>query len=101
MFLVKQFQKPDLKADQLIILTSVPNVYKNFGTDDQQAVSSLTVSEAQKMIAESEFGKGTMLPKIEAAITYLNANKDGSVLITSLEAVNDALRGKAGTVITA
>ena len=91
----------DLKADQLIILTSVPNVYKNFGTDDQQAVSSLTVSEAQKMIAESEFGKGTMLPKIEAAITYLNANKDGSVLITSLEAVNDALRGKAGTVITA
>lgn len=91
----------DLKADQLIILTSVPNVYKNFGTDDQQAVSSLTVSEAQKMIAESEFGKGTMLPKIEAAITYLNANKDGSVLITSLEAVSDALRGKAGTVITA
>lgn len=91
----------DLKADRLIILTSVPNVFKSFGTDDQQAVSSLTVSEAQKMITESEFGKGTMLPKIEAAITYLNANKEGSVLITSLEAVSDALRGRAGTVITA
>ena len=42
-----------------------------------------------------------MLPKIEAAITYLSANREGSALITSLEAVSDALKGKAGTVIRA
>lgn len=91
----------DLKADQLIILTAVPCVYQNYGKEDQKAISTLTVNESEKMIAEGEFGKGTMLPKIEAAITYLSANRNGSVLITSLESVADALRGKAGTVITA
>lgn len=91
----------DLNADQLIILTSVPNVYTSFGKEDQKAISSLTVSQAQKMIAEGEFEKGTMLPKIEAAISYLSSNKEGSVLITSLESVADALKGRAGTLITA
>ena len=42
-----------------------------------------------------------MLPKIEAAITYLTANPEGSVLITSLASVSEALKGKAGTVISA
>ena len=91
----------DLMADQLIILTSVPNVYSDFGTPNQKSISSLTISEAQEMIDQGQFGEGTMLPKIEAAISYLSTNKDGSVLITSLEAATDALKGKAGTVITA
>lgn len=91
----------DLRADELIILTSVPCVYKNFGKENQEALSSLTVAEAKKMIQDSEFGEGTMLPKIEAAISYLTANRQGRVLITSLDAVSDALKGKAGTVITA
>ncbi len=91
----------DLNAGQLIILTSVPNVYQSFGKEDQRAISALTLSEAKKMAAEGEFGEGTMLPKIEAAITYLSVHPEGSVLITSLESVADALKGKAGTVITA
>ena len=91
----------DLMADQLIILTSVPNVYRDFGTPDQVNISSLTLAESQKMIEEGQFGEGTMLPKIEAAIAYLTANKEGSVLITSLDAAADALKGKAGTLITA
>lgn len=91
----------DLQADQLIILTSVPCVYQDFGKETQKALSSLTVSDAKKMIAADQFEKGTMLPKIEASISYLTANPSGSVLITSLECVSDALRGKAGTVITA
>lgn len=91
----------DLNVDQLIILTSVPNVYTGFGKENQKAISSLTVSKAQEMIEDGEFEKGTMLPKIEAAIAYLSSNKEGSVLITSLESVSDALRGRAGTVITA
>lgn len=91
----------DLKADRLIILTSVPNVYRNFEKASQEPVLCLTVSEAKKMIEEDQFGEGTMLPKIEAAITYLTANKEGSVLITSLNSVASALKGKAGTVITA
>lgn len=91
----------DLNADQLIILTSVPCVYRNFGKEDQQALSTLTIEESKEMIGNGEFEEGTMLPKIEAAITYLTANKNGSVLITSLESVADALKGKAGSVITA
>lgn len=91
----------DLNADQLIILTSVPNVYTSFGKENQKPVSSLTINQAQKMMDEGEFEKGTMLPKIEAAISYLSSNKEGSVIITSLESAADALKGKAGTVITA
>ena len=91
----------DLNADQLIILTSVPCVYRNFGKEDQQALSSFTIEEAKEMIAKGEFAKGTMLPKIEAAIAYLTKNEKGSVLITSLESVSDALKGRAGSLITA
>lgn len=89
----------DLQADQLIILTSVPCVYQSFGKQEQKALSSLSVAQAKEMLAQDEFGEGTMLPKIEAAISYLTANPEGSVLITSLECVDDALKGKAGTVI--
>lgn len=91
----------DLKADRLIILTSVPGVYRNFEKEGQEAIASLTVADAKKMIEEGQFGEGTMLPKIEAAISYLSVNPKGSVLITSLDAVTNALKGKAGTVITA
>lgn len=91
----------DLHADQLIILTSVPNVYKNFGKETQEAIPFLNVEQAKKLIAEEVFEEGTMLPKIEAAISYLSSNNEGSVLITSLETVSDALKGKAGTIITA
>lgn len=91
----------DLHADQLIILTSVPCVYKDFGTEHQEALSKLTISEAKKYMLEEQFGKGDMLPKIEAAICYLEECKEGSVLITSLENVSEAIKGKSGTLITA
>lgn len=89
----------DLKANQLIILTSVPCVYKNFGKDNQEPLTSLTVSEARAYIEEKQFGEGNMLPKIEAAIDYLDACPEGSVLITSLAHVAEAIKGKAGTII--
>ena len=89
----------DLKADRLIILTSVPCVYKNFDSPQQEAIPSLTIAEASAYIEEGQFGEGNMLPKIEAAISYLQTNPEGNVLITSLEHVSAALKGKAGTVI--
>ena len=89
----------ELKADQLIILTGVPCVYKNFETEAQEALTSLTIAEAKEYICQNQFGEGNMLPKIEAAIAYLESCPTGSVLITSLEHVSDALKGKAGTVI--
>ncbi len=91
----------ELKADILIILTSVDYVYKNFGREDQEPVRSMTVAEAQRLTEAGEFEAGTMLPKIEAAVSYLKAVPSGSVLITSLRHVKDAVKGRAGTVITA
>ena len=91
----------DLNADELIILTGVPCVYKNFGMPDQEALNKLTVSEAKELTAQGHFEEGTMLPKIEAAIAYLEKNPAGSVLITSISAVSEAIKGKSGTVITA
>ena len=91
----------DLSCDELIILTTVPYVYKNFGREDQAALETLTVAEAKDLITAGQFEEGTMLPKIEAAISYLEKVPAGKVLITSMDHVKDAIRGKAGTVITA
>ena len=91
----------DLSCDELIILTTVPYVYKNFGKEDQTALETLTVAEAKDLITAGQFEEGTMLPKIEAAISYLEKVPAGKVLITSMDHVKDAIKGKAGTVITA
>lgn len=91
----------DLNADELIILTGVPAVYRNFGKENQEPIANMTVAQAKELIAQGEFEEGTMLPKIEASIAYLEKNPQGSVLITSLDAVSDAIKGKNGTVITA
>ncbi|NLL79538.1 MAG: carbamate kinase [Clostridiales bacterium] len=90
----------DLKADILIILTSVEQVYLNFGKAGQKGIDRMNVEEAKDYIAQHQFGEGDMLPKIEAAIAYLEKVPEGSVLITSLEKANDAVRGKTGTLIT-
>ncbi len=90
----------DLKSDQLIILTSVDHVSLNFGKENEAKISSMNVPEAEKYIGEEQFGAGNMLPKIEAAIAYLKAVPEGSVLITSMRTVKDAIKGKAGTLIT-
>lgn len=91
----------DLKTDELIILTGVDSVYRDFGTDNAQPISKMTVAEAEKLIGEGQFEEGTMLPKIEAAIEYLSKVPDGRVLITSMDCVKDAVKGKKGTIITA
>ena len=91
----------DLHCDELIILTDVPCVYRDFGGENQSPVPSMTAAQAKALIAQGQFEAGTMLPKIEAAISYLDGNKDGRVLITSLQKVREAVRGRAGTIITA
>ena len=91
----------ELMVDELIILTSVPCVYTNYGTGSQTAIEKMSVAEAKKYIEEGQFEAGTMLPKIEASIAYLEKNPNGSVLITSISEVNSALKGRTGTIITA
>ena len=88
-----------MSCDELIILTDVPHVYRDFGTENQTPLSSLTASQAKELAAQGQFEAGTMLPKIEAAVNYLDSVKSGRVLITSLEKVRDAVKGKSGTII--
>lgn len=90
----------ELNVDELIILTSVPFVYRSFGKEEQTPIRRMNIAEAKELIAAGEFEAGTMLPKIEAAISYLEANQTGRVLITSLDTVADAIKEKAGTIIT-
>ena len=91
----------DLSCDELIILTGVDCVYRDFGTDHQTPVSEMTLELAKTLAKQGEFEEGTMLPKIEAAISFLESKPDGRVLITSMSEIKNALKGKAGTVITA
>ena len=58
-------------------------------------------AQDRQALLQNQFEAGTMLPKIEAAISYLEANPEGRVIITSMDVVKDAIRGKAGTVIVA
>lgn len=91
----------DLKADELMILTSVPNVYVDFGRSTQRPIAQMNVGQAETYMNDNQFGENSMRPKIEAAVSYLKSCPGGRVLITSLEAVDEALAGNAGTVITA
>lgn len=91
----------ELKADVLLILTGVPAVYTGFHTKDPTPVAKMNIKEAKAYVEAGEFEETTMLPKIEAAISYLEVNPEGRVIITSMDAVKDAIRGKAGTVILA
>lgn len=91
----------ELHSDELIILTGVEQVCENYGKENQRALPAMTVAQALELISQEQFEPGTMLPKIEAAIAYLSENPQGRVLITSMDALKDALKGKNGTVITA
>ncbi|MDE5893552.1 MAG: carbamate kinase [Acetatifactor sp.] len=91
----------ELQSDELIILTGVDYVYENYGKENQRPIAAMTTAEAQQLMAQGQFEPGTMLPKIEAAIAYLGKKPDGRVLITSMDGLKDALKGRRGTVITA
>ena len=91
----------DLNCDELIILTDVEYVYRNFGTEQQTPITSMTVAEAKAAMAQHQFSEGTMLPKIEAAVSFLEKVPSGRVLITCQSRVKDAVKGKTGTVVTA
>lgn len=88
-----------LKADVLLILTAVEKVSINFNTTEQKDLSELTLDEANKYISEGHFAKGSMLPKVEACMDFINNNESGIAIITSLEKALDAIHGDTGTII--
>lgn len=88
-----------LNANILLILTAIDQVKINFNKDNEQSLSKITVQEAKKYIDNKEFGEGSMLPKIEACISFLNHSRNKKAIITSLDKAIDAIKGKTGTTI--
>lgn len=88
-----------LDADQLVILTAVDYVALNYGKADQTDLEELSLSQAQRYLNEGQFAKGSMLPKVEAAMAFVRQGQDKQAIIASLDKASLALEGKTGTRI--
>lgn len=88
-----------VEADYLLILTGVDNVYVNYNQPDQEKLDEVTVSQLKQWIKEDQFAPGSMLPKVEAAIGFVESRPEGKAVITSLENVNNFFEGGSATVV--
>lgn len=90
----------DLEAELLLILTNVDGIYLDWGKKTQRAVRRMSVAEAEQHDREAQFGEGSMAPKVRAAIDFVRRT-GGRAVITELSHGRAAVRGEAGTTITA
>lgn len=90
----------DMDADALVILTAVEKVSINFKKPDQKDLDRMSAAEAKQYIKEGHFAPGSMLPKIEAALNFVESKPGRIAIITSLDKAVDAIEGRAGTAIT-
>jgi carbamate kinase len=95
----------ELGADTLLIATDVSNVMVDFGTPAQRPLGAVTTAELRAHAAAGQFARGSMGPKVEAAIRFVDAGDSAAggrrAVITSLEHISDAVRGDdVGTVLT-
>ena len=97
--LVSGLLAKEIDADVLMILTDVEQVSLNYGKADEAPLSHMSVEEAEKYAEEGQFGTSSMLPKIDAAFSFLKAGKNRSAIITTMAKAEDAVNGKAGTTI--
>jgi carbamate kinase len=86
----------DIGAELFVILTSVPQVYVDFGRPSQRALGAVTLEEIERLQHEEHFPPGSMGPKIDAVIRYLKSGGK-RVLITDPASLPLALEGRAGT----
>lgn len=89
----------NVDADQLIILTAVDYVYINYNQPDEQKLTELSQAQAQELIDAGQFPAGSMLPKIQACLSFVKGHSERKAIITSLAGLDQALEGKLGTVI--
>lgn len=87
-------------ADMLMLMTNDEYVSIGIGTEAEKELHEITTSEALKHIANHEFGKNKMLPKMEASVNFVSQKAGRKAVITSIEHAKDAFLGKTGTVIS-
>jgi carbamate kinase len=90
----------DVEARVLLVLTDVEGVFRDYGTDGAALLRDLPVAEARRMIEAGAFGEGSMGPKVQAAVQFVEAGGERAV-IAALEDGPAALAGRAGTTVTA
>ena len=89
-----------VEADYLVILTGVDNVYVNFNQPNQEKLENVTVAQLNNWIAEEQFAPGSMLPKVEAAIAFVENNPKGKAVITSLENIAAVMGEGSATFVS-
>ena len=90
----------EMGADILMILTEVPAVAIHFNQPNQRDLANVTTSELERYAEEGQFGAGSMLPKVQAAVAFAGSAPGRKAIITSLDQGVDALAGKCGTIVT-
>ena len=89
----------DCRADMLVLLTAVDHVAINFGKPDQQDLTDITAEQAREYADAGQFGKGSMEPKVRAAIKFVESRPGRTCIIGSLEKAAEAIAGLSGTRI--
>ena len=82
-----------------MILTNIDKVCLNYKKENETSLDELSVEDAKNQIEAGQFEEGTMLPKIQAAVSFSGAKEGRQTIISSLEKAASALHGKTGTVI--
>jgi len=90
-----------VEADYLFLLTGVDNVYVNYNKPNQEKLEDVTVDQLQAWIAEDQFAPGSMLPKVQAAISFAESRPGSKAVITSLENIGAIFNGGSATVVLA
>ncbi|MGT2625232.1 carbamate kinase [Streptococcus thoraltensis] len=90
-----------LKVDQMIILTGVDNVYVNFNKPNQKKLEEVTIAQLKDYIQEEQFAAGSMLPKVQAAMSFVENYPQGEAVITSLDNLENYLNGGTATIVKA
>ena len=91
----------DTNSDIFLILTDIDNVMINYGSVNEEKINKTNIKNMNKYLENGQFAEGSMKPKVEAAIKFVKEKKNRKAIITSLDKVEEAIKGKAGTVISA
>ena len=89
----------ELNADTLLILTSVEKVSLNLGQDNEEYLNTISVDDAKKYMADNQFAPGSMLPKFEAGISFIEKGYNRRTIITDIAHAKDGYFEKTGTII--
>ena len=88
-----------VEADLFIVLTGVDYVFVNYNKPDQEKLEHVNVAQLEEYIKQDQFAPGSMLPKVEAAIAFVNDRPEGKAVITSLENLGALIESESGTII--